>query len=99
MVHSECTNCPFELGGSAVGYLHTEPELLAFLFGHGFDPFAAPFPSTLEAASFEEELVGTDPPELRFTFSIGDDALTLTVDEGLNVTDAATTPASADWDQ
>jgi len=88
VVTSTCTNCPFELGGSAIGYLHTEPELLAFLFGHGFDPFSSAFPSTLGAASFSEELLGTDPLEFRFTFSIGDDVLTLTVDEDLDVVDS-----------
>lgn len=99
IVHSTCTNCPFELGGSAIGYLHTKPDLLAFLFGHGFDPFSSPFPSTIDAASFDEELLGTDPLELRFTFSIRDDVLTLTVDEDLDVIDATTSQVSADEGQ
>ena len=99
VVHTACTNCPFELGGSAIGYLHTETELLAFLFGHGFDPFAAPFPSTLEAASVEEELLGADPIELRFTFSIGDDTLALTVDADLNVVSTATSSTPEDGER
>lgn len=88
VTHSECTNCPFELGGSAIGYLHTNPDLLAFLFDHGFDPLSSVFPSTLEVATFEEELRGTDPFEARFTFAIDGDELALTVDGDLDVVDA-----------
>ncbi|WP_440988396.1 DUF7351 domain-containing protein [Haloarchaeobius baliensis] len=96
VVHSACTNCPFELGGSAIGYLHTEPALLSFLFGHGLDPFGGASLSTLEAASVEEELLGTDPLELEFTFSIGDDTLALTVDEELTVVGTGTGTTAAD---
>ncbi|MFC5367639.1 winged helix-turn-helix domain-containing protein [Salinirubrum litoreum] len=96
VVHCRCENCPFELGGSAIGSLHTEPDLLAFLFGHGFDPFSSPFPSTINAASFEEELLGTEPLELQFRFTIGDDVLALTVDESLDVIESTTSKASTD---
>lgn len=93
-IHSECTNCPFELGGSAVGYLHTCSDLLSFLFDHGFDPLSSGFPSTLQVASFEEELLGTDPVEARFTFTIDGDVLALTVDENLTVIEATRESAS-----
>jgi DNA-binding transcriptional ArsR family regulator len=85
-IDSRCTNCPFALGGSAVGYLHTSPDLLGFLFDHGFDPLSSAFPSTLEVADFEEELVGTDPFEARFTFAVDGDTLTLRMTEDLTVT-------------
>lgn len=39
----------------------------------------------------EEEIFGTDPFEARFTFTVDGDALTLTVDDNLNVVNVVET--------
>lgn len=92
--HSRCTNCPFELGGAAIGHLHAHAEVLSFLFDHGIDPFSPSSPSVLLVADFEEELIATDPLEVRFTFTIEGDELVLSVDEELEVIEAVERPAS-----
>ena len=86
--HSQCTNCPFELSGAAIGHLHARTEVLAFLLNHGVDPFAPDADGTLEAASFAEEVVETEPLLARFTFTIDGDELAVTVDEDFAVLDA-----------
>lgn len=85
---STCTNCGFELGGSAIGRLHTKPDLLGFLFEHDVDPFASDSAGTLEVADFDETVLATDPPKVRFTFVIEDDHLELLADDDLDVVEA-----------
>ncbi|MFB6140729.1 MAG: winged helix-turn-helix domain-containing protein [Halosimplex sp.] len=87
-----CTNCIYEeSGGAAVGFADSD-ALLEFLFERGLNPFA-PTTETLPAISrayngFEEDVVSTDPFEVRFTVAIDGDALTLTVGDDLSVVDA-----------
>lgn len=95
-VRYRCTNCVYAIGGVlGVIRLLADPDLRAFLIDHGFNPVA---PSSLrfwEATQvYDEEILGTDPFEARFTFTIDGDSLTLTVDDELSVVDVAknTTP-------
>jgi hypothetical protein len=62
------------------------PDFRAFLIEHDIDPMS-PTPRRFFAATanYEEEVLGTEPFEARFTFSIEDDALTLSVDDNLDV--------------
>ncbi|WP_436923140.1 winged helix-turn-helix domain-containing protein [Halosimplex amylolyticum] len=88
----ECTNCIYDESGAAVVGLADSAALVAFMLDHGLNPFA-PTVETLPAISraynnFDEEVVSTEPFEARFTFAVGNDELTLTVDDSLRVADA-----------
>jgi hypothetical protein len=79
----------YEYNAIAPGHLLDETELLAFLASHGINPLA---PDNINQVlgtlvNYDEEIVSTDPFEADFTFVVGDDALTLTLDERLEVTD------------
>lgn len=89
LFEGHCTNCNYEFDAIAPGCLLSTTELLAFLTAHGINPVA---PDTLDAAletlgGYDEEVVSTDPFEARFTFAVDKDALTLTVDDALEVVD------------
>jgi hypothetical protein len=84
-----CTNCVFEAGGGFVVALLDNTDLLSFITGHGLNPVAPDSlgPINEVHGDYDEEILSVDPFEARFTFSIGEDSLTLTV-EGTTVTDA-----------
>jgi hypothetical protein len=89
-----CTNCIFEGGGAAALGLLSETELLTFLTEHGLNPIA---PDSIRAlngvhSDYDEEILQHDPLRARFTFRIGDDWLSLTVDEALTVVDSERNP-------
>ena len=84
-----CPNCNYDPKSIAPGVLLSNTELLAFLTAHGINPFA---PDSLNRASralaeYDEEVVSTDPFEARITFTVDEDSITLTLDEGLSVVD------------
>jgi hypothetical protein len=86
---TSCTNCINDWQGIVPGLLLGNTELQAFLTVHGINLVA---PDTVDRAirtlgNYEEEVVTTDPFEARFTFTVDDDALTLTVDEDVSVVD------------
>jgi hypothetical protein len=79
----------FEAGGGFVVALLDDTDLLSFVTEHGLNPIS---PGSLRPlnevhSNYEEEIISVDPFEARFTFHVGDDTLTLTV-EGTTVTDA-----------
>lgn len=85
-----CTNCVFEAGGGFAVALLDDTDLLSFITSHGFNPIS---PESLRPLNevhgdYDEEILSVDPFEARFTFSIGDDTLTLTV-EGTTVIDSS----------
>jgi DNA-binding transcriptional ArsR family regulator len=84
-----CTNCVFEAGGGFVVALLDDTHLLSFLTSHGLNPVSPTSfgPINEVHGDYEEEILSVDPLEARFTFSIDEDSLTLTV-EGTTVTDA-----------
>ena len=93
---SQCTNCIHDAIGAAGVCLTASTEFLEFVTSHGINPLA---PSSLDIwgaaiGDYEENVLSTDPFEARFTFSIDDDLLTLTVDEDLTVVDVTQSPAS-----
>lgn len=86
-VTSRCTNCIIEGGGPLRTFLLTNTEVLAFLTTHGLNPLA---PSTEPWAVLEtrdEEILSREPFEVRVTFAIDDDTITVTVDDDLSVVD------------
>jgi len=77
-----CTNCIYERTTAAMMALLDAPELLAFVGEHGLNTTA----DGIEWGwYYDEEVLSTDPFKARFTFTIDDDMLTLTVDDDLNV--------------
>ncbi|MFB6191788.1 MAG: ArsR/SmtB family transcription factor [Haloarculaceae archaeon] len=89
-----CTNCIFEGGGNFAVHLAANTDLLALLIAHGLDPIAPERISAVERvhSDYEEEILSTEPFGARFRFTVGDDALTLTVGEDLSVVDATADP-------
>lgn len=81
-----CTNCVFGQRVAFGLFLFDNTDLQAFLTGHGINLVT---PEQYRYASvvmdYEEELLGMDPFEARFTFTADGDAITLTVDEDFEV--------------
>lgn len=80
-IYTTCSNCFHQADGMAINRLIGSPELRAFVAEHGLDPIAE---GVKWGWDYTEEVVSTEPFEGRFTFTIGDEALTLTVDEDLD---------------
>jgi len=88
-VQTRCTNCRYEISGVAGIYLLASPYLRGFLIDHGLDPVAPSVERFWEVtAVYDEEILGTDEFQARFTFTIDEDTLALTVDDDLSVVDA-----------
>lgn len=89
LFEGHCTNCNYEFNAIAPGCLLDTTELLAFLTEYGINPVA---PDTLDTAletlgNYDEEVISTDPARVALTFTVGDDALTLTIDQDASVVD------------
>ncbi len=85
----ECMTCPNSKSGIAIVCLLAETELLSFLTDHGGNPL---MPETYDVgpgalANYKEDVLSIDPFEAKFTFTIDNDALTLTIDENVSVVD------------
>lgn len=85
--HLQCTNCIYDLRSAIGGLLAATTEVLAFLTAHGLNPFSPTPRYHRNVWDFDEEVLGTDPIEARYTFTVGDDSISVTVDEELNVVD------------
>ncbi len=93
---SNCPNCIFAVEEVPATLLAFGTiEMLAFLTTHGYNPIADPYGPVMKDA--EEEILSTDPFKARFTFTIDDDTLTLTVNDDLSVVDTTNgeSPGSA----
>lgn len=81
-IHVQCTNCLYEQVESAVMLLLDVPELLVFVGEHGLNVTA----DGIEWGwYYEEEILSTEPFEARFTFTIDNDSISLTVNDDLEV--------------
>lgn len=87
-----CRTCNYEVGGQFSLFLMDSLELLAFLASNGRNPVSpddkTPPKLNTVHAQYAEEVLSPEPFEARFTFTIGDDALTLTVDDDLTVVES-----------
>lgn len=64
--------------------------MLSFLTSHGINPVSPP-PEFYELlATHDEEVVSVDPLDLRLTFTIDDDSITVSVGDDLSVNDVST---------
>jgi DNA-binding transcriptional ArsR family regulator len=90
----ECSQCHYSKEGIALAALLAKTELLSFLTDHGLNPL---IPETRDRisespANYEEDVLSIDPFRTTFTFTAGDDALALTIDEDVSVVDV-------EWDR
>lgn len=83
-IHLDCTHCISEWNGRFDNGLLSTAELQRFLLRHGLN-LVAPTTNIWALVEYEEEVLGTDPFEARYTFSIEDESLRLTVDDDLQV--------------
>jgi hypothetical protein len=92
-----CGNCIFSSGGEPVIALGGTTELLALLTTHGLDPVDPESIRRIEEVQgeYEEEIVSSDPLRAAYTFTVGDDSVTITVDEDLAVVDVTTNTADS----
>jgi hypothetical protein len=86
----ECAACYYNASGIAIICLLAETELWSFLTDYGMNPLV---PETRKRApgmlaNYEEDIRSLDPLRVDLTFTIDDDALTLTIDEDVSVVDA-----------
>ena len=81
-VRRRCTNCIYESEGMAVNQLISSPELRCFVADHGIEPLA----NGVEWGwAYDEEVRSVEPFEAAFTFEFDGDAITLTVEDELDV--------------
>lgn len=85
--HAECTNCIYRSTGLFMLSLLATTELLDFLTSRGLNPITADAELAVYAVTgdYDEEVLSHDPFRARFTFTAGDDSITLTVDDDLDV--------------
>lgn len=87
---SVCTNCIYSFGGAFALQFGTDPDFLSFQIDHDLNPISPEQVSTFMTMTldYEEEVSSMEPFEARFTFTLDEEALSLTVDDNLNVIDA-----------
>lgn len=82
-----CPNCSREFAGAFVLGILANIDMLTFLTTHGINPISPGSQTAYEGVvmDYGEEILSTDPFKARFTFTIDDDTLELTVNDELNV--------------
>lgn len=90
-----CSNCVYDLETALGVYVLTDPAIRRFMLDHGLDPVAPTSHRFWEAFQYDESLKSVAPVEADLTFTIAGDALTVTVDADLAVTQVTETPADA----
>lgn len=81
-----CTNCILKGESVFTGYLLGDPALMGFMIEHGIDPI---YPKAFHLDSAEETIHSVEPFEASFTFTADGEAITLAVDEDLEVIDVS----------
>lgn len=85
LIESRCQNCPHENIGYIMRILFGNPTFRAFFDQRGLDLFALPHDSGPVFVGYEEEILASDPFTARFTFTLDDDRIRVTVDDELSV--------------
>jgi DNA-binding HxlR family transcriptional regulator len=86
-LNSQCTNCIFSSESLAVDLVLTHLKTLAFLTTHGVNPLTDPWGPVIGTAA--EEVLSTEPFTARYTLTIENESLALTVDDSLSVIDVS----------
>lgn len=89
-----CSNCIYDIETALGVYLLTHPAVRRFMLEHDLDPVAPTSHRFWDLFQYEESIHSVAPVEAELTFSIDGDALTVTVDADLTVTEVRPTPAS-----
>lgn len=91
-VHIEvsCTNCIYQNGGVLAHLCLTNTEFLSFMTSNGVNPISPRSGFYEVLSTHQEELISTDPLEVRLTFTIENDTLSLTIDNTLDIYDIST---------
>jgi ssDNA-binding Zn-finger/Zn-ribbon topoisomerase 1 len=86
---ARCTNCVYSRRATFGLSLLDDTRLQSFLSGHGVN-LVTPEYDTFAACvlNYDEDVHSADPFEASLTFTAGDERLTLTVDDDLDVVDA-----------
>lgn len=88
LFRGRCPTCLFAESGAFFVRLLANPALRRFLLDHDIDPVVAEPEQFFAAVQvYDETVCSRDPFEARFTFTVADDSLTLTVDDELAVTE------------
>lgn len=87
---SQCTNCIFFTSGVYAARLVMDPDFLSFQIDHELNPVT---PTRVAEwlrllLDYEEDVLSTEPFEARFTFTLDEESITLTVDNELEVVGA-----------
>lgn len=90
MLSTVCTKCNYSKEGLFSYHLFSNTAMLDFITDHELNPIAPGSPERFWShfTPYAEEIISVEPFEARFTFTIDDDAITLTVGEDLSVVDA-----------
>lgn len=89
-IHFECTNCIYDRGGAFGVKLLANTDLLAFLTARGINPVVPSSQSAIGSmVDYDEDVRSTDPFEAQFTVRVGEDTLSLTVDDSLRVVETS----------
>lgn len=88
-IRFRCTNCIYERATSPVMALHNHPDVLSFAAAHGRNTTDRGIEWGWD---YDEEVFSTEPLKARFTFTIDDEALVVTVDDELSVTETVREP-------
>jgi DNA-binding transcriptional ArsR family regulator len=81
-VDVRCRNCTFKTVSPYPTHALGTIELMAFMTEHGIDPFVS---DAFHLRACTEEITSKDPLRVEYTFTAGDDSLSLVVDEELAV--------------
>jgi DNA-binding transcriptional ArsR family regulator len=82
-----CRNCIYRNRGTFVDALYNDPEVMAFFTANGISLFS-PYQLFSVSGWYDEEILSTDPFEARFTFTMGDETLTVTVDDTFSIVES-----------
>lgn len=81
-----CTTCPRYLRGIPSVFLISKTEVSRFLTDHGINPANPSWERAPPAVlNYDEDIVAMDPFEVRLTFEIDGDELTMVVDDTLSI--------------
>lgn len=94
-IHNHCTNCIYGIAMGAQRYALGHPQVREFLHRQGIDPITSTMPLYREFVV--DEVLSNEPLEVRFSYTVNDVRLTLTIEDKSGIKDieerAVTKPA------
>lgn len=84
---AHCRNCTHYKQGTIKHHLLGDPEIRAFFETRGIDTLTPSWEDMAVFYTYEEDVHSVDPFEALFTFTVGKDELTVTMDDDLSIVD------------